>query len=218
MYSKFDARKQFLGLGLETDPDKKSALDQITNDYKSALNLKLNHRGDQIAPESKSALNLKLNLRSTEPAGAITLSRARPASAVEKIASQSINAANLSANSVQGLGQARLKREDRQLDANHKAVADLLYRNHLQKASVNDGALQGAQGTDMNDLHKTVRGGYRTLEGHIGHGLLNNPDNFETSLQEDQEAMIMLGNGRLLGNQRQHSASGLKTAPMNSLV
>ena len=48
---------------MESELDKKSALDQITNDYKSALNVKLNQRENQIAYESKSALNLKLNLR-----------------------------------------------------------------------------------------------------------------------------------------------------------
>lgn len=37
----------------------------------------------------------------------------------------------------------------------------------------------------MNDLHKSVRTGFRTLEGQAGHGLLNNPDHFDASLQED---------------------------------
>lgn len=47
LYSKFDARKQLLGFSaLESELDKKSVLDQITNDYKSALNAKLNQRGD----------------------------------------------------------------------------------------------------------------------------------------------------------------------------
>jgi hypothetical protein len=62
------------------------------------------------------------------------------------------------------LGLKSIKRDDRTLDV--VAKHEMFYRNLNQGASVNDGALQGAQGTDLNEMHRNSsnRRGYRTLE------------------------------------------------------
>jgi hypothetical protein len=86
-------------------------------------------------------------------------------------------------------------------DQSHKPNPENFYRNFYQGATVNDGALQGAQGTDLNELQKnnsSSRRGYRTLEGSHVPSLWIHSD--QNDVQEDQEAMIMLGNGRLLVN------------------
>lgn len=50
---------------------KNSVLDQITKDYKSALNAKLNQREELSVNDSKSALNLQMKLRALNPTGTI---------------------------------------------------------------------------------------------------------------------------------------------------
>ena len=73
---------------------------------------------------------------------------------------------------------------------------------YRKKAQVNDGSLQGAQGTsDLKEFPQTgVRKGYRTLEGGPISALVNDRD--DMNLQEDSEAVILQGNGNLLRKQR----------------
>lgn len=55
----------------ESEMGKNSVLDQITKDYKSALNAKLNQREELSVNDSKSALNLQMKLRALNPTGTI---------------------------------------------------------------------------------------------------------------------------------------------------
>lgn len=63
LYQKFDSRKPYSGL-LDPESKKSTALEQITSDYKSEL-------------------NLRVNMLKTEPAGVLGL-RARPSSVVDR--------------------------------------------------------------------------------------------------------------------------------------